>query len=208
MEALFIGQTYIDVTFLADEIPTGDDKAVARDYAISFGGNAVTAAFAASRVLDPLVLPTVALTVVAGLVLAAPLWRPGPLALEPTANTLLAVLYVGWLLGYGILLHHTSPRGDELILFADLPGVQLSDIDVSVENRTLTLSGQRKETGESREGNVYRSERPAGSFTRTFALPATIDVARIGAELKNGVLRVVLPKAEAARPRRIEIRQG
>lgn len=99
-------------------------------------------------------------------------------------------------------------RGEELILFADLPGVQLSDIDVSVENRTLTLSGQRKETGESREGNVYRAERPAGSFTRTFALPATIDVARIGAELKNGVLRVVLPKAEAARSRRIEIRQG
>jgi phosphatidate cytidylyltransferase len=81
------------------------------------GGVAVTAAFAASRLLDPLLLPTVVLTVVAGVVLAAPLWRPGPPALEPTANTLLAVLYVGWLLGYGILLHHTSPRGDELILF-------------------------------------------------------------------------------------------
>lgn len=81
------------------------------------GGVAVTAAFAASRLLDPLALPTVVLTVVAGLVLAAPLRRPGPPTLEPTANTLLAVLYVGWLLGYGILLHHTSPRGDELILF-------------------------------------------------------------------------------------------
>ena len=49
MEALFIGQTYIDVTFLADEIPTGDEKAVAEDYAISFGGNAVTAAFACAK---------------------------------------------------------------------------------------------------------------------------------------------------------------
>ena len=49
MEALFVGQTYIDVTFLADEIPTGDEKAVARDYAISFGGNAVTAAFACAK---------------------------------------------------------------------------------------------------------------------------------------------------------------
>jgi sugar/nucleoside kinase (ribokinase family) len=49
MQALFVGQTYIDVTFLADEIPTGDEKAVARDYAISFGGNAVTAAFACAK---------------------------------------------------------------------------------------------------------------------------------------------------------------
>ncbi|MCB8822541.1 sugar kinase [Microvirga rosea] len=49
MDALFVGQTYIDVTFLADEIPTGDDKTVARDYAISFGGNAVTAAFACAK---------------------------------------------------------------------------------------------------------------------------------------------------------------
>lgn len=49
MQALFVGQTYIDVTFLADELPTGDDKTVARDYAISFGGNAVTAAFACAK---------------------------------------------------------------------------------------------------------------------------------------------------------------
>jgi sugar/nucleoside kinase (ribokinase family) len=49
MQALFVGQTYIDVTFLADEIPTGDDKTVARDYAVSFGGNAVTAAFACAK---------------------------------------------------------------------------------------------------------------------------------------------------------------
>src|SRR5215470_713795 len=49
MQALFIGQTYIDVTFIADRIPTGDDKDVARDYAVSFGGNAVTAAFACAR---------------------------------------------------------------------------------------------------------------------------------------------------------------
>src|SRR3954465_6596573 len=49
MEALFIGQTYIDVTFIADRIPTGDEKGVAHDYAISFGGNAVTAAFCCAR---------------------------------------------------------------------------------------------------------------------------------------------------------------
>jgi phosphatidate cytidylyltransferase len=78
---------------------------------------AVTAAFAASRMLDPTMLPAVVLTMGAGVILSAPLWRPGTPSVEPAANTLLAVIYVGWLLGYGILLHHTSPRGDELILF-------------------------------------------------------------------------------------------
>src|SRR3712207_9435059 len=61
MHALFVGQTYIDVTFLADSLPTGDDKAVARDYAISFGGNAVTAAFACAKLgIAPDLLPSVA----------------------------------------------------------------------------------------------------------------------------------------------------
>jgi phosphatidate cytidylyltransferase len=80
-------------------------------------GVAVTAAFGASRILDPLVLPVLVLTGAAGVLLSAALWRPGPPSFEPAANTLLAVVYVGWLLGYAILLHHTSPRGDELILF-------------------------------------------------------------------------------------------
>jgi len=61
MQALFVGQTYIDVTFLADELPTGDDKTVARDYAISFGGNAVTAAFACAKLgLAPDLLTSIA----------------------------------------------------------------------------------------------------------------------------------------------------
>jgi phosphatidate cytidylyltransferase len=80
-------------------------------------GTAVTAAFGASRVLHPFALPTLVLAVTVMVILAAPLWRGATLATEPAANTLLAVMYVGWLLGYGILLHHTSPRGDELVLF-------------------------------------------------------------------------------------------
>ena len=80
-------------------------------------GVAVTAAFAASQMVDPLMVPVAAVTVAAGLILAASLWQPGPPSLEPVANTLLAVIYVGWLLGHGILLHHASPRGDELVLF-------------------------------------------------------------------------------------------
>jgi len=79
-------------------------------------GVAVTASFAASRMLDPLLLPALVLTLAIGVIVAEPIFRGRP-AVEPAANTLLAVMYVGWLLGYGILLHHTSPRGDELILF-------------------------------------------------------------------------------------------
>jgi sugar/nucleoside kinase (ribokinase family) len=82
MEALFIGQTYIDVTFLADEIPTGDDKAVARDYAISFGGNAVTAAFACAKL---------------GI---------APDLLAPVADDWLGRMFIDMAAKYGISVHH------------------------------------------------------------------------------------------------------
>jgi phosphatidate cytidylyltransferase len=79
-------------------------------------GTTVTAAFAASRLLDPLVLPALAVVVAVAAVLIAPV-RQGAPATEAVANTLLAIMYVGWLLGFGILLHHTSPLGAELVLF-------------------------------------------------------------------------------------------
>jgi len=79
-------------------------------------GTMVTATFAASRLIDPLVLPAAALVLAVGAVLVAPVMRGVP-ATEAAAHTLLAIMYVGWLLGYGILLHHTSPLGDELVLF-------------------------------------------------------------------------------------------
>ena len=79
-------------------------------------GIAVTASFAAARMIDPTTLPAFALALAVGAVLSAPLWDRTP-STEPAANTLLAILYVGWLLGYGILLHHTSPIGAELVIF-------------------------------------------------------------------------------------------
>jgi len=78
-------------------------------------GTAVTAAFAADRIVGPFVLPAFAVVLAVGAILAAPVWR-GTVASEAAATTLLAVMYIGWLLGYGILLH-ASPRGDELMLF-------------------------------------------------------------------------------------------
>ena len=79
-------------------------------------GTAVTATFGASRLIDPLILPALAVVLAVGAVLIAPVVRGAP-GTEAAANTLLTIMYVGWLLGYGILLHHTSPLGDELVLF-------------------------------------------------------------------------------------------
>jgi phosphatidate cytidylyltransferase len=79
-------------------------------------GTALTASFAAAGMLQPMTLPALVLALAVGAVLSAPIWDRAP-ATEPAANTLLAILYVGWLLGYGILLHHTSTIGDELVIF-------------------------------------------------------------------------------------------
>lgn len=79
-------------------------------------GLVVTASFGAARLLDPHALPVFALALAVVAVLTAPVWRGTP-DIERAANTLLAVMYVGWLLGFGILLHHTSPLGDDLVLF-------------------------------------------------------------------------------------------
>ena len=90
-------------------------RPVDRGFAL-VAGLTVTASFGASRLLDPLALPVFALAMAAVAVLTAPVWRGTP-DVERAANNLLAVTYVGWLLGFGILLHHTSPVGDELVLY-------------------------------------------------------------------------------------------
>jgi len=96
-------------------------------------------------------------------------------------------------------------RGDDLVLRAELPGVEQGDIDISVENNTLVLRGQRKGEQELNDENAYRRERVFGLFTRSFALPKTIDPEKIAASYKNGVLEVRLPKAEQAKSRKITV---
>ena len=94
---------------------------------------------------------------------------------------------------------------DELVLKADVPEVELKDIDVRVENQTLTIAGERKfEKQESGKG-YHRMERSYGSFVRSFAVPNTFDTETIAAEYHNGVLTVKLPKKEAAKPRQIKV---
>ena len=97
---------------------------------------------------------------------------------------------------------------DSAVVTAELPGVNLEDIDISVEEDTLTLRGDRQR-GELEEGVTYhRRERRFGSFLRTFQLPFRVDAAKVDATLKNGVLSISLPRAEEDKPRRIAIRAG
>lgn len=93
----------------------------------------------------------------------------------------------------------------ELILKADVPEVDMKDIKLEIENGTLTLQGQRKFEGESKEKGYHRIERSYGSFARSFSLPDTVDPEGVKAEYKNGVLTITLPKKELAKPRSIQV---
>jgi HSP20 family protein len=94
---------------------------------------------------------------------------------------------------------------DAVVLSAELPGMNRDDIEVKVENGTITLRGEKKQEKEVNSDGAYRLERYFGSFARSFVLPTTIDADTIKATYKDGVLEVVLPKADGARPRRITI---
>lgn len=92
---------------------------------------------------------------------------------------------------------------DAIFVQAELPGLKLEDISVGVENDLLTLSGERKS---EREEGHYLRERWVGAFSRSFKLPRTVDVEKIEATLKDGILTVRLPKRENVKARRIEVK--
>jgi len=94
---------------------------------------------------------------------------------------------------------------DTLTLKADLPDVRIEDIDVHVEQQTLTLRGQRKFAKEENVKGYHRIERSCGEFVRSFAVPLTVDTEKVEADYKNGVLTITLPKKEAARPRQVKV---
>ncbi len=93
----------------------------------------------------------------------------------------------------------------ELVLVAELPDMQREDIDVTVENSTLTLKGEKKMSAAVREEQYRRVERTFGSFSRSFTLPNTVDAGKVSAEYKNGVLTIRLPFREEARPRQVKV---
>jgi len=94
---------------------------------------------------------------------------------------------------------------DQIVLEAELPGMNREDFELTVENNVLTLRGERRFEKKDESDNYHRVERSYGSFSRSFTLPQTVLTENVSAEYKNGVLRVVLQKREALKARRIEI---
>jgi HSP20 family protein len=99
-------------------------------------------------------------------------------------------------------------KKDAYVVRAELPGVDRENIDISLEKNVLTISGQKNaliEAG-SEELRVFAAERVSGTFSRSLRMPDYIDGEKIGAEYKDGVLTVTIPKAEIAQPRKIEVK--
>ena len=100
-------------------------------------------------------------------------------------------------------IYQTSEH--ELVLKAELPDLERSDIDITVDKGTLTIKGEKKLSTEVKEEQFHRIERRYGTFSRSFSLPTTVDPSRVAADYKNGVLTVKLPLREEAKPRSIKV---
>jgi HSP20 family protein len=94
---------------------------------------------------------------------------------------------------------------NDLVLKADVPGIEQKDIDIQIENGTLTLKGERKFEKQEDNKGFHRMERSYGSFVRYFTLPDTVDTEHVKADYQNGVLTITLPKKEIAKPKAIKV---
>ena len=95
-----------------------------------------------------------------------------------------------------------------VMLKIEVPGIDEKDIDVRIENNTLTVHGERKFEKEEKEENYRRVERQYGSFTRTFTLPTTVDQESVQADYDKGVLKIKLAKKQEAKPKQIKVNVG
>ena len=96
-------------------------------------------------------------------------------------------------------------NGDNLVLKAELPGINPDDVEIRVEDNTLYLKGERKFEKEVKEQNYHRVERSYGTFTRSFSLPNSVDADKVTANFKDGILTLTMPKKEEAKPKTIKI---
>ena len=110
-----------------------------------------------------------------------------------------------WALGAWAPAVDIYEKDGNIVLKAELPGLDPKDVEVRVENNILTLRGERKLDEEVQKDNYHRVERSYGNFTRSFTLPNVVDTEKIKAEFKDGVLRMTLPKKEEAKPKQISI---
>ena len=97
---------------------------------------------------------------------------------------------------------------DEVVVKVELPGLSAEDVDVSVEDSTLTVSGSREFSSEVKEESYHRIERRYGTFSRAVTLPPQVDTAKVDARFSDGVLQIEVPKVEKAKPKKIQIKAG
>jgi len=97
---------------------------------------------------------------------------------------------------------------DEILVKAEIPGVNKDDIDITVENNRLTISGEKRQEEEQEGKDYYRTERSYGSFRRIFTLPAQADTDKVKASYDDGVLTVKIPKTEVAKGKKVDITSG
>jgi HSP20 family protein len=101
-----------------------------------------------------------------------------------------------------------SERKDAYVVTVEVPGVKADDLDITLEDGLLTIQGERHFTQESTEQQFHRVERRYGSFRRSITLPSQVQADAIEASFEDGVLEVIVPKAEEARPKKITVRPG
>jgi HSP20 family protein len=94
---------------------------------------------------------------------------------------------------------------ERLVVKVELPGMKKEEIEISLHDGTLTVSGERKTEHEAKEGQIFRSERYFGKFQRSVTLPTAVDPGKVKATYKDGILTVDLAKAEEAKPKHIEV---
>jgi HSP20 family protein len=97
---------------------------------------------------------------------------------------------------------------ESIVLNVELPGVTKEDIALEVKDSTLTIKGEKKLEKNVTEENFYRMERSYGSFTRAFTLPSTVQQDKVKAKFRDGILEIMLPKAEEAKPKQIKVDVG
>ena len=94
---------------------------------------------------------------------------------------------------------------NEVIVEAEIPGMEQKDINVTIKDNVLTLKGEKKQEKEEKEANYHRVERTYGSFARSFTLPTMVVVDKVSAKYTNGILRITLPKSEQVKPKEIAV---
>lgn len=99
-----------------------------------------------------------------------------------------------------------SETDKEILVKAEIPGMEAKDIDISLDGRVLTLKGEKKTEQEEKEENYHRVERRYGTFSRSFELPADVDTNKVNATYKDGVLKLNLTKTKAQTVKKIEIK--